>query len=226
MKLINGRMTLRLHELRGGEGLPLLLLHELGGRAEDWRSRDWSAWEGSVYALDFAGHGASDRVKGGGYYPELFLSDADLALEALDDYAAVAGAGVGAYVALLLAGARPDRVAAALLLSGRGLEGGGDEPDFDAPIPGLQDWETRLGSRAEELDPDVDPAVSRCETDFRPGDYVADFARAAGALLFDPAVEHRGCEPAWWRSARECSGGATSPDGLSGALARLRQIAG
>jgi pimeloyl-ACP methyl ester carboxylesterase len=226
MKLINGRMTLRLHELRGGEGLPLLLLHELGGRADEWRSRAWSAWEGSVYALDFAGHGASDRVTGGGYYPELFLSDADLALEALDDYAAVAGAGIGAYVALLLAGSRPDRVPASLLLSGCGLAGGGGEPDFDAPIPGLEAWEARLRSRAEALDSDADPRVSRCETDYRPGDYVADFADAARALLFDAEVERRGDVPVWWRSALEEAGGATAPDDLSEALVQLRLAAG
>jgi len=225
VKLRNGRITLRLHELRDGEGLPLLLLHELGGAASDWRSEAWTDWDGPVYALDFAGHGDSDRIAGGGYAPEHFLADADLALEALDDCVAVAGMGVGAYVALLLSGARRDRVRAALLLGGRGLEGGGELPDFDAPIEGLDDWEARLRECASEYRPGVDPRVTRCETDIRPSDYVGDFAGAARALLFDPAVEAAPSVPVWWQVARERSGGGTAPDALARALVRLGELA-
>jgi pimeloyl-ACP methyl ester carboxylesterase len=226
MKLINGRIELQLHELRGGEGLALLLLHELGGAAEDWRAVDWSSWVGPVYALDFAGHGGSARVVGGGYYAEFFLADADLALERLGDRAAVVGAGIGAYVALLLAGARPDRVPAALLRAGCGLEGGGAEPDFERPIPSFQDWESTQSATARRYRVEVDPAVACCEDDLRPPDYVADFARAARRLLFDPAVERAEAAPPWWVRARSCSSGESAPETFGPALERLLAAAG
>jgi pimeloyl-ACP methyl ester carboxylesterase len=86
-----------------------------------------------VLAVDFCGHGESEPLRGGGYWPELLLGDADIALEQIGQ-AAVIGAGLGAYIALLLAGARPQSVPAALLLPGRGLAGGGPQPDFDRPF--------------------------------------------------------------------------------------------
>ena len=77
-----------------------MLLHELGSSAALWcdeateseEVEKWQVWDGPVYALDFAGHGASDRVAGSGYNPEFFLVDADLALAAIGDRAHLAGA--------------------------------------------------------------------------------------------------------------------------------------
>lgn len=221
MKLVNGRVIVRLHELRPGEAMPLLLLHELGGAAADWREADWSGWDGPVYALDFAGHGASGHTRGAGYYPELFLADADLALEALDDCAAVAGAGIGAYIALLLAGSRPDRVPGALLLPGRGLEGGGAEPSFAEEVrDGLARWEAQREVAAGTYDAGTDPGVCRCEQDIRPIDYVRDFAGAAKKLLFSDEVTEAAA-PAWWRVARTESAGTSVSGGCAAAVKRL-----
>ena len=63
-------------------------------------------WPGPVWALDFTGHGASTVPRGGGYTAEVLMADADAALAHLGP-ATVLGRGLGAYVALLLAGARP-----------------------------------------------------------------------------------------------------------------------
>jgi len=108
----------------------LLSLHELGGSADDFRA-DIPAWPGPVFALDLSGHGRSGRVYGGGYYPELWVADADHALAALTREAiagkpgelVVLGRGLGAYVALLLAGGRPAEVRCAVLCDGAGLLG-------------------------------------------------------------------------------------------------------
>ena len=119
-QLQHGRVALHLEELRAGEGTPLLLLHALGGSHRDWLSEPaLAAWPGPVWALDFSGHGRSGRVLGGSYTAELLVADADHALFHLE-HACLAGVGLGAYVAGLLAGARPDAVPAALLLPGPG----------------------------------------------------------------------------------------------------------
>jgi len=80
-EIYNGRVRLALHELAGGDGTPLLLLHRLGGSSRDW-GREIDAWPGPVLALDFSGHGASAWRRGGSYHIEHFLSDADVALAA------------------------------------------------------------------------------------------------------------------------------------------------
>lgn len=224
MRLTHGRVSIELHRLEAGEGTPLLLLHRLGGRADDWNvcGRDWP---GAVHALDFAGHGRSDRVRGGGYYPEYFMADADLALEAIGDRAALVGAGLGAYVALLLAGTRPDRVPAALLLPGLGLAGGGATPDWQDPgFESVADWEARIETTDQRFAPGTDPMVTSCEDDLRPLDYVAEFAEAAGGLLFSDAVADDESEPSWWRQARQSSGGTIVEHDLELGLKRLAEL--
>jgi len=106
--------------------------------------------------------------------------------------ACLAGAGIGAYVTLLLAGARPDAVPGALLLPGAGLEGGGVAPDpaFDS----LARW-ADLGPPL----PGCDPAVRRLERDIRPPDYAEAFARGARRLLL---AEGDFTQPPWWKAVR------------------------
>ena len=133
MELRHGWVTLALRRLREGEGQPLLLLHALHGSSADWGTGP-ETWPGPICALDFAGHGRSGWVRGGVYYPELLAADADAALAELGA-AVLVGAGLGAYAALLVAGARPASVPAAVLLPGAGLEGGGGEPRFDRTNP-------------------------------------------------------------------------------------------
>jgi pimeloyl-ACP methyl ester carboxylesterase len=190
VELRHGRVSLALHELRGGSGAKLLCLHALGETSAAWREAS-RVWPGPVFALDFSGHGRSGRVRGGGYTPELLAGDADAALAYLGE-AVVAGAGIGAYVALLLAGARPDQVPAALLLDGEGLAGGGAAPDPGrertgaAPPPGF-------------APPDADPFVAACAFDLRPVDYARAFADRARRLVLAEIAE----APPWWRTASE-----------------------
>jgi pimeloyl-ACP methyl ester carboxylesterase len=187
----HGELTLALHELRGGNGTALLLLHQLGGSSADWGAPP-EGWPGPVFALDFAGHGASERRAGGAYVPELLAADTDAALELLGP-CRLAGAGIGAYVALLLAGARPERVPAALLLPGRGLDGGGPLPD---PLRG------RTFIASPGADGGADPMVWSCDADARPPDYALAFASTARRLLL---AEDGGARPPWWEAIRAAS---------------------
>ena len=215
MKLAHGRVEVHLHPLSDGEAgsaaPPLLLLHELGSSSRAWPDV-WHQWPGEVHALDFSGHGESGRAAGSGYYPEYFVAEADLALAALDDRICVVGAGIGAYVGLLLAGARPMGVEAAALLPGRGFAGGGAEPDPDSWwVEGLEAAEARWAGMAADYLEGTDPGVHHCEEDLRPPDYVAPFAAAARRLLFAPLAPDAD-EPPWWKAARE-AGGAGAVEG-------------
>src|SRR5205085_3501155 len=108
-------------------GRPLLHLHGLAERSPLDVPAALDAWPGPIYALDFTGHGQSSVPTGGGYTAEVLMADADTALAHIGG-ATLFGRGLGAYVALLLAGARPDLVHGAILFDGPGLLGGGDEP--------------------------------------------------------------------------------------------------
>ena len=97
-------VVLALHSVasQGGDAHPLLVLHGLGESAERFHPAA-HAWPGPVWALDFTGHGRSTVPAGGGYTAEVLMGDADIALAHLGP-ATVLGRGLGAYVALLIAG--------------------------------------------------------------------------------------------------------------------------
>jgi len=145
----------------------LLLLHGLGEASPPVRP-DWAAsWPGPVYALDFTGHGRSTLPHGGGYSAELLMADADAALAAVGP-ATIVGRGLGAYVALLVAGARPKLVRGAILGDGPGLAGGGVGPTSGSVLV------------AERRDGAPDPwALGELTHDVRPPDYATSFARLA-----------------------------------------------
>jgi pimeloyl-ACP methyl ester carboxylesterase len=206
--LRHGRVSLALHELSSAPGPALLCLHALGGAASDFAPLA-PAWPGRVLALDFSGHGRSAPLRGGGYYPEVLAADADAALAEIGP-ARLAGAGIGAYVALLLAGARANAVPAALLLPGAGLDGGGVAPDYGRSAPGWLELDPPL--------PGCDPAVRRLERDLRPPDYARAFAEAARRLLFAGAGA---AGPPWWQAALESPSAARAPADPAGALALL-----
>jgi pimeloyl-ACP methyl ester carboxylesterase len=222
VRLQSGARGLELHALRSGEGTPLLLLHPLYSSSEEaWAEKgaDYPAlhWPGPVLALDFAGHGRSDWQRGGWYSSEHFVGDADLALAQIGR-TAVLGAGVGAYVALLLAGARPDDVAAAMLLPGAGAFGGGAEPDFrESPDPWaaipLGDAPARASAGGSH-----DPMLCCVEHEVRPLDYAREFANASGPLLL---VEDGGERPPWWREARRSPRARTTSGDLATQLAEF-----
>jgi len=217
MELHNARVALALHTLRAGEGLPLLLLHELGGSAADFRGEP-PPWPGPVRALDLSGHGHSGRVYGGGYYPELWAADADAALATLGE-AVVLGAGLGAYVALLLAGGRPEQVRCAALCPGAGLAGGGSAPRFP---PDVLPPDIETTARAQGLQPAsrTDAAALVCQDVYvRPPDYAARFAAAARRIVLLEDGEPR---PGWWSAVREVAAVARCHGPREAALAMVR----
>ena len=176
--LHHNKVELALHQLRDGEGRALLVLHGLGEQSPDEVPAELDGWPGPVWALDFTGHAASTVPAGGGYTAESLMGDADAALHHLGE-ATVYGRGLGAYIALLLAGARPSLVHGAILDDGPGLAGGGAVPA--SPV---------LLRLADDLPAPPDPfALAELSNDVRPPDYAATFVRQAvhfGSL--DPCI--------------------------------------
>ena len=194
MRIANAGREISLERLQSGSGCSLLLLHELYGSCGDWsatgRFDPCRHWTGPVFALDFAGHGASDWLSGGWYSPEGCVADADLALAEIGSVA-IAGAGLGAYVGLLLSGARPKEVLGTLLLPGMGLEGAGAEPKRD-------DYRDAWGgSLPTDLPPEVDPMTCCLARDLRPVDYARPFAEASAGLLLHQSSSP---PPPWWEA--------------------------
>jgi pimeloyl-ACP methyl ester carboxylesterase len=141
-----------------------------------------------VYGLDFVGHGCSTIPSGGGYTAEVLMADVDAALRELGP-CTVLGRGLGAYIALLGAGARPEMVRGAILADGPGLIGGGIRPASPMVVP---------------LDPALpappDPlALAELSRDVRPPDYAAEFVRMAldGSGLDQPIAVAAIVRPEW-----------------------------
>jgi len=225
MRLQHGRVSIELHTLRPAKGRPLLLLHALGSSAEAWPAAVLAWSHGPVHALDFAGHGKSDRVRGGAYYPEYFLADADLALEQIGEPCALVGAGVGAYVALLLGGSRADQILAALLLEGAGLEGGGPLPGSEIAAEDIEGFERFIETASSDYVTATDPLVAQCARDLRPLDYVTSFAQAAKPMLFSARVGREVAAPDWWQAAFEANRGALAPEDFLDCLDELESMA-
>jgi pimeloyl-ACP methyl ester carboxylesterase len=142
--LTHNKVQLALHQLRDGAGRPLLLLHGLGEQSP-------------AVAPDVGGHVAGPGVRARLHRPRrqhgadgrrLFgRDDAGRRRRALAHLgeATVVGRGLGAYVALMLAGARPQQVHGAVLCDGPGLWGGSTgptstsyhsvDPPYGAPDP-------------------------------------------------------------------------------------------
>lgn len=171
------KTKLAFHTLRDTDGPALLLLHGLGEHAPPAAGPELVAWPGPVYALDFTGHGESTIPEGGGYTAEILMGDADCALAVIGS-ATVLGRGLGAYVALMLAGARAANVHGAILCDGPGLAGGGVAPG-PFSVRGVP-----------ERDTTPDPfALVELSQDLRPADYAAAFAGfAADSSKAAPAI--------------------------------------
>jgi pimeloyl-ACP methyl ester carboxylesterase len=167
--LRHNTISLALHHLAGDPsgGRPLLSLHGLGEQSPatvpDWAER----WPGPVHALDFTGHGRSTIPIGGGYSAEVLMADVDVALAELGP-STVVGRGLGAYIALLIAGARPQMVRGAVLCDGPGLFGGGIGPTSPNIVTVI-----------DEPGPPDPWALADLSRDVRPPDYADSFARAA-----------------------------------------------
>jgi pimeloyl-ACP methyl ester carboxylesterase len=219
--VVHNRSTLALHRLRAGELAPgLLLLHALGlGTPDDvpaWAAR----WPGDVWGLDFTGHGSSTVPLGGGYSCEALMGDVDAALSVLGP-CAVVGQGLGAYVALLIAGARPTLVRGVLLADGAGLAGEAEGPGV--PMPNVAPSGAVPGSTPTAPDPWALLELSR---DLRPPDYAASFARLAvhRSGLDEPILVACRFRPRWLQAVVE-EYGVTEVESLAAGVERLRPSA-
>ncbi|MFP6660546.1 MAG: alpha/beta hydrolase [Myxococcota bacterium] len=219
LEIRHATTRLALHSWRDRVGPPLLLLHALWSDAEALRGVA-PGWSGPVFGLDFSGHGRSAWREGGVYSPELFAADADIALAEIaresNEPVVLAGEGVGAYAALLLAGGRPECVRAALLAGGRGLTGGGGAPppedrsqrfekSFRAPM------KRALGDAARGPDPRIEMA----EHDPRPPDYAQHFAERAKHVIL---VGGEGEAAPWWEAVASLEKVERVPGDLATAL--------
>lgn len=194
--LRHNKIDLALHMLRVVDDTstrPLLLLHGLGDSSPTTVPHWAEAWPGTIAALDFTGHGQSTVPRSGGYSPEVLMADADHALAHLTDgdperTITVLGRGLGAYIALQLAGARAAQVRGAILTDGPGLAGGPTGPSsqsfFALPTNGVA----------------PDPyALVELGRDLRPGDYAMSFVRLAnqGSGMSAPITVSSVFRPKW-----------------------------
>src|SRR5262245_53318697 len=211
----HGRIALALHRLADGEDeRRLLLLHGLGERTPVATPVWASVWPGPVWGLDFTGHGASTIPVGGGYTAEILMADVDVALAELGP-STIVGRGLGAYIALLIAGARPGLVRGAVLDDGPGLAGGGAFPGTPMILTGLQ---------VDGLGPD-EWALTELAYDVRPPDYATTFARQALQLseLDWPLVVGARSRPPWLEAVAAEPGVMDAP--LADALALYAALA-
>lgn len=188
--LTHGRIELALHQLKAGEGPRLLLLHGLGEHSPTTLPPEYNSWPGAVYALDFTGHGQSTVPRGGGYTAELLQADVDIALAELGP-ATIVGRGLGGYVAVLIAGGRPELVRGAILRDGTGLAGGapGSSPYIGFP-------------EITQITPPDPFAMVELATDVRPPDYITEFVRLAAEFSGCPRpISVCACERAPWLNA-------------------------
>ncbi|MEP7111698.1 MAG: alpha/beta hydrolase [Ilumatobacteraceae bacterium] len=185
--LRHNKIELALHMVRDGTGTPLLLLHGLGESSPAKVPLGAEQWPGPVVALDFTGHGQSTVPPGGGYTAEIVLADADVALAELGT-ATLVGRGLGAYVALMLAGARPQQVRGAVLCDGPGLAGGAIGPTSQSFVT--------LAASSHPPDP---YALFELSRDLRPPDYATLFVRMAveSSGLDEPIAVAAVVRPPW-----------------------------
>lgn len=206
--LRHNKIDLALHLLRpepvdpGSPLRPLLLLHALGDRSPE-RVPHWvEGWGGPIAALDFTGHGASTVPASGGYSPETLMADVDHALAHLtaDDAGrsiTVLGRGLGAYVALQIAGARASQVHGAILTDGPGLAGGPTGPSSQSFFA--------LETDGSAPDPYGLVELGR---DLRPPDYAMAFVSLATASspATNPITVASSFRPKWLAAVADAPG--------------------
>jgi pimeloyl-ACP methyl ester carboxylesterase len=123
----------RIHYLAGGEGKPLVLVHGLGGRAQDWALLMPSLMRHGycIYALDMLGFGQSQR-------PDVDYSialEADVLNQFVDSLRLasfdLAGWSMGGWVSLKFTLAHPNRVRRLMVLDSAGVD---FKPAFDPAL--------------------------------------------------------------------------------------------
>lgn len=213
--LQHNRARLAIHTLREGDGPTLLLLHGLGERTPSEEPSYTRAWPGRVCGLDFVGHGSSTVPVSGGYTAEILMGDVDAAIDRLGPVS-ILGRGLGAYIALLIAGARAEMVRGIVLADGPGLIGGGIRPG-SASVMLLRDAPDTAEGKGTP-----DPyALLELARDVRPPDYAQEYVRQVmqWSGLENPIVVATVTRPEWLAAVTAEPG--VIEDSIQGALARV-----
>lgn len=219
VRIPHAGVTLALHQLRPAPTdeprRRLLLLHGLGEATPTTVPDRFRPWPGEIWGLDFTGHGESTIPGGGGYTAEVLMADVDHALAHLGP-CTIHGRGLGAYIALLIIGARTELVRGAILSDGTGLAGGGPSPHTAAvtgPAPGAV-----LGTTPDPY------ALMDLSRDVRPGDYATTYAQLAAesSTVENPIALAGVVRPPWLVAISEQPGVVNEP--LEAALVRFAAL--
>jgi pimeloyl-ACP methyl ester carboxylesterase len=113
----------RIHYYTGGEGPPVVLIHGLASRGDDWGAfLPVLAAHHRVYALDLLGYGGSDRPRNVDYSIKL---ETDIVRRFLDTLhiqrTDLVGVSMGGWIALKLAAEHPERVRKLVLIDSAGF---------------------------------------------------------------------------------------------------------
>ena len=122
----------------GSGGVPLILLHGLGGTIADWsETLPALSQHRRVIAVDLLGSGGTDKPVGCTYAPEVMRDHILGILDALSlDTVDIDGWSLGGRIALDIASAAPQRVRRLVLTAPAGI-GPDTLLDFDASLPAL-----------------------------------------------------------------------------------------
>jgi pimeloyl-ACP methyl ester carboxylesterase len=147
----------RIHYYEGGSGAPVVLLHGLGSRAEDWANLMPQLKQAGfhVYAIDLLGYGRSARPANATYsipeeaqYVEEFIAQRRL------DKVNLVGWSMGGWVAMRIALDKPERIGRLVLCDSAGIR---FEPTFTifdfepTTIPAVQRLYSLLMPRPTEM---------------------------------------------------------------------------
>ena len=126
----------RIHYFEGGSGQPILLIHGLGSRAEDWADLMPQLVHGGrhVYAIDLLGYGRSARPRDAAYSipQEAGIVEKFMAAENLGQ-TDLGGWSMGGWVAMRVALDEPERVRRLAIYDSAGLR-------FDLPFKASLFW--------------------------------------------------------------------------------------
>ncbi len=141
----------RLHGVTGGRGDPVLLLHGGPGLAWDYLQPLVDELAGGHRVAVYQQRGVAPSTAGPPYDVATQVADVVAVLDGLGwERAVVAGHSWGGHLLLHLLAARPERVAAALVIDTLGGVGDGGEAEFDAEM--LRRTPARDVERVEDLE--------------------------------------------------------------------------
>jgi pimeloyl-ACP methyl ester carboxylesterase len=148
------------------------------------------------------------------------MADVDAALAHLGP-ATIVGRGLGAYVALLIAGGRPELVVGAVLCDGPGLSGGGPAPHSPSVVAPSAAAVAAASVESGLPDPFALVELAR---DVRPEDYATTYARQALQFsgLDAPLAIAAVVRPPWLAAVADEPGVVAEP--LADALARFAAV--